>query len=51
MLESPLNVVLAARNNPYIGHGQHLLSGGLAGGVCCCHGDGDGGLIHAQELT
>lgn len=47
----PVNVVPAAWNHPHIGHSQHLLSDGLAGGVCCCHGDGRGGLIHAQELT
>lgn len=47
----PVNVALAAWNNPHIGHSQHLLSNGLAGGVSCCHGDGLGGLIHAQELT
>lgn len=51
MPDSPVNVALAARNNPYVGHSQHLLSDGLAGGVCCCHSDGHGGLIQAQELT
>lgn len=51
MPDSPVNVALAAGNNPYVGHGQHLLSDGLAGGVCCCHGDGGGGLVHAQEFT
>lgn len=48
---SPVGDVLPGGNLSNVGHRQDALLDGLAGGVCCCHGDGCRGLVHAQELT